>query len=254
MDPFEVLGIDRNASEREVRVAFRRRVLESHPDRWGDAPEAEARLRQVIAAYEAALKAASGRPPGRERAAPPQRSSGPVPPERLRWVCPCCDDSYMFGGTECPRCEVALVDGWSTKDRRAGQHEAGADARGLHAARGSRGRGPEDGGGRVGDWTAPTRTGRTAHAADAWARALEARDARGPTWVDRHALAVLTWTLLLGGAALLHVHAPVAAMFLAYGALLRVLQSVGDRELARLAALRHPGEDRVATDGNPSFF
>jgi curved DNA-binding protein CbpA len=208
MDAFEVLGIGRDASEREVRAAFRRCVLESHPDRQGDAPEAQARLRRVIAAYEVALEAATGRARRAPRARAAERREA-APRERLRWVCPCCDDSFAFGGTDCPRCEVPLLDGWSADGRPEAESRAAA-----------------------------TGGGRTGGASERWARALEGRAARGPSWMERHGTTAATWALLLGGAGLLHVHAPIGVMFLAYGAVLGAVQTAGERELARLQALR----------------
>lgn len=47
--PFEVLGIDPDADEETVDRAYRRRVLEAHPDRGGSAKE----FKRVTAAYEA---------------------------------------------------------------------------------------------------------------------------------------------------------------------------------------------------------
>ena len=46
--PFEVLDIDSEASDAEVERAYRRRVLEAHPDHGGSAHE----FQQVRAAYE----------------------------------------------------------------------------------------------------------------------------------------------------------------------------------------------------------
>ncbi|MFC5971543.1 ferredoxin Fer [Halomarina salina] len=46
--PFEVLDIDSEASDAEVERAYRRRVLEAHPDHGGSARE----FQQVRAAYE----------------------------------------------------------------------------------------------------------------------------------------------------------------------------------------------------------
>jgi curved DNA-binding protein CbpA len=46
--PFDVLAIDADASEAEIDRAYRRRVLETHPDQGGSARE----LQRVRAAYE----------------------------------------------------------------------------------------------------------------------------------------------------------------------------------------------------------
>jgi curved DNA-binding protein CbpA len=46
--PFDVLAIDSDASEAEIDRAYRRRVLETHPDQGGSAQE----FQRVRAAYE----------------------------------------------------------------------------------------------------------------------------------------------------------------------------------------------------------
>ncbi len=48
IDLYKVLGIDRGATEAEIRDAYRRRARETHPDVGGDAAEFQA----VQAAYE----------------------------------------------------------------------------------------------------------------------------------------------------------------------------------------------------------
>ena len=56
-DPYAVLGIEPNASEREIKNAYRRLISQHHPDKLGDVPEelkrrAEERAREINAAYE----------------------------------------------------------------------------------------------------------------------------------------------------------------------------------------------------------
>lgn len=50
-DPYEVLGVDRSASEDDIRKAFRRLAREFHPDVNSD-PSAEERFKDLAAAYE----------------------------------------------------------------------------------------------------------------------------------------------------------------------------------------------------------
>ena len=50
-DLYNVLGIERGASDEEVKRAFRQRAMEFHPDR-NDAEDAEKRFKEVNAAYE----------------------------------------------------------------------------------------------------------------------------------------------------------------------------------------------------------
>ena len=68
-EPHVVLGVGRGASEAEVKRAFRRRAMETHPDVGGGSLEAYHRVRE---AYEACLSGA-GR---RERPARPGRGFG----------------------------------------------------------------------------------------------------------------------------------------------------------------------------------
>lgn len=39
IDPYEVLGVDKNASDKQVKDSYRRKAMASHPDRGGDARE-----------------------------------------------------------------------------------------------------------------------------------------------------------------------------------------------------------------------
>jgi curved DNA-binding protein len=50
-DPYEALGVARDASQEEVRSAYRRLARENHPD-VNKAPEAEDRFKEVSEAYE----------------------------------------------------------------------------------------------------------------------------------------------------------------------------------------------------------
>lgn len=52
MDFYEVLGVTRAASDEEVKKAYRKLVFQYHPDRNPDKKEAEAKIRELNAAYE----------------------------------------------------------------------------------------------------------------------------------------------------------------------------------------------------------
>jgi len=51
-DPYRILGVERGASPDELKRAFRKLALRYHPDRNPDDPDAEARFKQVTAAYK----------------------------------------------------------------------------------------------------------------------------------------------------------------------------------------------------------
>lgn len=51
-DPYKVLGIASNATEREIRRAYRRLAMKYHPDRNPDDPVAGEKFKEVQWAYE----------------------------------------------------------------------------------------------------------------------------------------------------------------------------------------------------------
>ena len=57
VDPYAVLGVERSASERDIKQAYRRLMSQNHPDKLGDVPQelkrrAEQRAGEINAAYE----------------------------------------------------------------------------------------------------------------------------------------------------------------------------------------------------------
>src|SRR5574341_453173 len=52
MDYYRVLGVPREASDDDVKKAYRRLVFQHHPDRNPNSKEAEAKIREINAAYE----------------------------------------------------------------------------------------------------------------------------------------------------------------------------------------------------------
>lgn len=52
MDYYHVLGVSREASEDEIKKAYRKLVFQHHPDRNPDSKDADAKIRELNAAYE----------------------------------------------------------------------------------------------------------------------------------------------------------------------------------------------------------
>jgi molecular chaperone DnaJ len=52
MDYYRILGVSREASEEEIKKAYRALVFEHHPDRNPDSSDADSKIREINAAYE----------------------------------------------------------------------------------------------------------------------------------------------------------------------------------------------------------
>lgn len=52
MDYYRVLGVSREASDDDIKKAYRKLVFQHHPDRNPDSKDAEAKIREINAAYE----------------------------------------------------------------------------------------------------------------------------------------------------------------------------------------------------------
>ena len=59
-DPYEVLGIQRGASEEEIKKAYRAKCKRWHPDLNPNDPTAEEHFKEVQAAYDAITKQRAG--------------------------------------------------------------------------------------------------------------------------------------------------------------------------------------------------
>src|SRR5271167_2897828 len=51
-DPYEVLGLERDADEQQIKKAFRALAMELHPDVNAHDPQAEAKFKEAAEAYE----------------------------------------------------------------------------------------------------------------------------------------------------------------------------------------------------------
>src|SRR5260370_25683944 len=51
-DYYDVLGVGRAATQEEIKRAYRKLALQSHPDRHPNDPVAEARFKEINEAYE----------------------------------------------------------------------------------------------------------------------------------------------------------------------------------------------------------
>ena len=82
-DPYDVLGVDSNASEEEVRAAFRRKAEIYHPDRYQDRPvdvQAEAaRMMAELTEARDRIKQRRATSGGRAPSNPPAPASTPRP-------------------------------------------------------------------------------------------------------------------------------------------------------------------------------
>lgn len=52
MDYYRILGVSREASDEEIKKAYRKLVFQHHPDRNPDSKDAEGKIREINAAYE----------------------------------------------------------------------------------------------------------------------------------------------------------------------------------------------------------
>jgi len=59
MDPHQVLGIDRAATQEEIKLAYRRVAMKWHPDRNDNSPESRERFHQAALAYKLLFERAS---------------------------------------------------------------------------------------------------------------------------------------------------------------------------------------------------
>jgi curved DNA-binding protein CbpA len=83
-DPYATLGLDRRASDAEVRAAYRRLVQLHHPDHNGGSPESARRFEEVQEAYAAVREERShggGRADSTGRAGARSRPASPPPPD-----------------------------------------------------------------------------------------------------------------------------------------------------------------------------
>lgn len=52
MDYYNILGVPKEADEEQIKQAYRRKAKKYHPDLNPDNPEAEAKFKDIVEAYE----------------------------------------------------------------------------------------------------------------------------------------------------------------------------------------------------------
>ena len=72
-DPYEVLGLDHDAAEAEIRTAYLRLARKHHPDKNPGDKTSEWIFKEVQKAYETLRDAKDARPATQQTASPPQR-------------------------------------------------------------------------------------------------------------------------------------------------------------------------------------
>ena len=72
-DFYDVLGVAKTASDADIKKAYRKAAMDSHPDRNQDDPKAEANFKDINAAYEV-LKDSKKRPPMMPMVMPPLKA------------------------------------------------------------------------------------------------------------------------------------------------------------------------------------
>jgi len=65
-DPYSILGVERTATDADIKAAFRKLAKEHHPDKNGGSDEAKARFQEINTAYES-IKTADKRASNNER-------------------------------------------------------------------------------------------------------------------------------------------------------------------------------------------
>lgn len=73
MDPYVILGVDRHASQDEIKKAYRREAMKWHPDRRGNSAEARERFHQAAEAYRILSSRASAQDAGERETADQSR-------------------------------------------------------------------------------------------------------------------------------------------------------------------------------------
>jgi len=96
ISPYNLLGVTAGSNSEEVRAAYKRKALETHPDKGGD-PAEFLRVKQAYEAITSGKATPPGAPPGRPPSAPPARP-------------PPCRPSHVKPDLAAPRPGVSLAE------------------------------------------------------------------------------------------------------------------------------------------------
>lgn len=80
MDYYKLLGVQRNATEIEIKKAYRKLALQYHPDRNPGDAEAESKFKQVQEAYDNLIDISKRTRYNAQRPEPKQKQSKPAKP------------------------------------------------------------------------------------------------------------------------------------------------------------------------------
>lgn len=86
MDFYNLLGVQINATEEEIKKAYRKKAMDNHPDRNPGDKDAEKRFKEIQQAYENLVDPNKRARYNAQKPPPPQRSTTKVQPRRKEFT------------------------------------------------------------------------------------------------------------------------------------------------------------------------